>query len=142
MTWQVTFLHQAQGQGLPSPPLAGAIMVKPAGLLSINGTTLAVCAGGVATAGTYTAPPCLTTDSALATNFPVVTASPSIGSPNAVSLTVPSGANYTYTIPNLNQTSADHAGFNVMVVATNKEGYDTSHLIITYHMTLSHHTIT
>ena len=125
VTWQVTFLHQAQGQSLPSPPLAGPIMVKPSGLLSINGTTLAVCAGGVATDGTYTAPPCLSSDSALATNLAtkVVTASPAAGSPNAVSLTLASGTNYTYTIPNLNQTSADHSGFSVLVVATNREGW-------------------
>ena len=71
VTWQVTFLHQAQGQQLPSPPLTGPLMVKPAGLLSINGTTLAVCSGGVATAGSYTAPPCDTTDSALARYHPL-----------------------------------------------------------------------
>ena len=67
-----------------------------------------------------------------------MTASPAAGSPNAVSLTVSSGSSYTYTIPNLNQTSADHSGFTVMVVATNKEGYDyhsASHHITPYPMT-------
>ena len=36
----------------------------------------------------------------------------------------PSGSSYTYTVPNLNQTSADHPAFIVMIVAAIRERYE------------------
>ena len=108
--------------------LGGPLIVDATGLVTTDGVTAVVCASAAATALTATAPACLATDSNAAVSFPPV----AVTAANAVSLAIGSAGVYTYTIPQLNQSSADAAGFGVTVYATNREGWHSLYAPLTY----------
>jgi len=127
VTWRVTFTYQAQGNTVATTTLS-PLMVDPTNLVTTDGVAAVVCVNGAATAATATAPACLATDSNTASAFPPVAVTAS----NAVSLAVGSAGVYTYTIAQLNQSSADAAGFGVTVYATNREGWHSLYAPVVY----------